>query len=68
VTGRSLPARYAAAVQKGREIAREAGARYDETPAWRANERTVEAVWKEARAEGYSVAELAEAAAIEGDD
>ncbi|MEU4168887.1 hypothetical protein AB0F46_18665 [Streptomyces sp. NPDC026665] len=68
MTGRNLPARYAAAVQKGRAIARQEGVRYDETPAWRANERTVEAVWKEARAAGHSVAELADAAANEGDD
>jgi hypothetical protein len=63
----SLPDRYAAAVQRGRDLAQQAGARYEETPAWRANERTVEAVWREARAAGHTVAELMEATAIRGD-
>lgn len=63
----NLPARYAAAVQKGREIAHETGAGYEETPAWRANERIVEGRWKEARAAGHTVAELMEATAVKGD-
>lgn len=62
-----LPARYAAAVQHGRDLAREAGPRYDETPAWRANEREVEDLWKQARAAGHTVDELMAASALKAD-
>jgi hypothetical protein len=63
-----LPARYAAAVQKGRDIASQAGARYDENPQWRANEHEVEALWQQARTAGHTVAELMDASALKADD
>ncbi|MFD5814389.1 hypothetical protein [Streptomyces sp. NPDC127038] len=53
-----LVARYAAAVQTGRDIARQVGARYDENPAWRANETRIEQLWAEAQAAGHTRAEL----------
>jgi hypothetical protein len=54
----ALVARYAAAVQTGRALANQAGPRYDEDPAWRANERVVEDLWKQAIAEQHTIAEL----------
>lgn len=60
----SLPARYAAAVQRGRDIAAQAGPGYDEDPTWRSNERTVEDLWKQARNAGHTVAELMDASRV----
>ncbi|MFF3310503.1 hypothetical protein [Streptomyces sp. NPDC002952] len=55
----SLLDQYAAASQRCVDIAQQVGVRHcDEDPQWRAAEREAEAIWKAARAAGYTSAEL----------
>ncbi|MEV6014710.1 hypothetical protein [Streptomyces sp. NPDC051997] len=63
--GLDLVHRYAAAVERGRDLAGEIGDRHDEHPAWVSNQRQVAELFTKARDAEHTVGALMAATAVE---